>query len=121
MKKFFKYLLYFFVASAILNGIIESFKEEPIRQDSGNEEIVERESSKKEEVKDKESKPQGEPNWSLYTPELKGRILNSNCAELQKEFDIAADNSDMQRARTGSGNLRLMYFIDKRLRSKGCY
>lgn len=41
MKKFFKYLLYFFVASAILNGIIESFKEEPIRQDSGKEEIVE--------------------------------------------------------------------------------
>jgi hypothetical protein len=58
MKKFFKYLFYFFVASAILNGIIESFKEEPIRQDSGNEEIVERESGKKEEIKDKESKPQ---------------------------------------------------------------
>jgi hypothetical protein len=62
-----------------------------------------------------------EPNWSLYTPELKGRILNSNCTELQKEFDIAADNSDRQRARTGSGNLELMNFIDARLKAKGCY
>lgn len=62
-----------------------------------------------------------EPNWNLYTPELKGRILNSDCAELQKEFDIAADNSDRQRERTGSGNLKLMNFIDARLKAKGCY
>jgi hypothetical protein len=62
-----------------------------------------------------------EPNWSLYTPELKGRILNSDCTELQKEFNIAADNSDRQRKRTGSGNVELMNFIDARLKAKGCY
>lgn len=62
-----------------------------------------------------------EPNWSLYTPELKQRILNSNCTELQKEFETAANNSDRQRARTGSGNLKLMNYIDERLKAKGCY
>lgn len=62
-----------------------------------------------------------EPNWSNYTPELKQRILDANCAELQREFDNAADNSDRQRARTGEGNLDLMNYIDDRLRLKGCY
>jgi hypothetical protein len=62
-----------------------------------------------------------EPNWSNYTPELKERILNSDCSELQREFDTAADNSDRQRARTGEGNLDLMNYIDERLKMKGCY
>lgn len=62
-----------------------------------------------------------EPNWSAYTPDLKQRILKSNCAELQREFEAAANNSDRQRERTGSGNLNLMNYIDERLKAKGCY
>jgi hypothetical protein len=58
MKKIIKYLFYLFVISAVLSGIIEAIKKEPAEQDSGNEEIVERESGKKEDVKDKKSKPQ---------------------------------------------------------------
>ena len=62
-----------------------------------------------------------EPDWSKYEYGLKSRIDNSNCNELQKEFNNAADNSDIQRARTGEGNSLLMGYIDEKLRAKGCY
>ena len=98
MKKVIKILFWFFLL-AIVYKTCSSDKDNEVSIDSKKE----------------------EPNWSLYTPELKGRILNSNCQELQMEFDTAADNSDMQRARTGIGNLKLMNYIDYRMQSIGCY
>ena len=59
--------------------------------------------------------------WKNYDPALKQRIDKSNCSQLQDEFNTAEANSDRQRARTGSGNLNLMSYIDDRMREKGCY
>ena len=114
MKRLFKILIIVFVVSVIIGGILEAMSiEERIAEDI--EEVMAEVQAKKVEASD------SEPNWSNYTPELKERILNSDCSELQREFDTAADNSDRQRARTGEGNLDLMNYIDERLRMKGCY
>ena len=61
------------------------------------------------------------PDWSLYDPSLKGRIDNSDCNELQSEFDAAEANSDRNRARTGKGNYLLMDYIDSKMKEKNCY
>lgn len=58
---------------------------------------------------------------SLYDPNLKTRIDNSNCFELQSEFDLADANSDSNRARTGVGNLLLMSYIYSKMKEKNCY
>jgi hypothetical protein len=61
-------------------------------------------------------------NWNNYSPELKQRIDSTNdCSKLQNEFNTASANSDMQRARTGEGNLNLMDYIDNRMQKLGCY
>ena len=62
-----------------------------------------------------------EPDWSNYDSGLKSRIDNSNCEQLQQEFNTADANSDIQRARTGIGNYLLMGYIDSIMQSKGCY
>ena len=62
-----------------------------------------------------------EPDWSNYDNSLKSRIDNSNCQQLQEEFNIADANSDSQRARTGKGNALLMSYIDGVMQSKECY
>lgn len=62
-----------------------------------------------------------EPNWAYYSPDLKRRIDNAGCNDLQKEFNTAESNSDGQRARTGEGNSLLMGYIDGKMREKGCY
>ena len=59
--------------------------------------------------------------WKNYDPSLKQRIDKSNCSQLQEEFNTAEANSDKQRARTGSGNLNLMTYIDNRMKAKGCH
>ena len=59
--------------------------------------------------------------WNNYDSQLKSRIDKSTCIELQEEFNIAEKNSSSQRARTGQGNLELMSYIDKLMKSKGCY
>ena len=63
-----------------------------------------------------------EPNWSNYSPDLKGRIdAMKTCQELQNQFNISESNSARQRARTGEGNADLMGYIDQRMREIGCY
>tara|TARA_Y100000022_G_C12948449_1_gene239249 strand:+ start:34 stop:378 length:345 start_codon:yes stop_codon:yes gene_type:complete len=68
----------------------------------------------------KSTTPKKASFWKRYDPSLKARIDSSNCYDLQKEFNNAADNSDRQRARTGVGNLDLMEYIQNRLQKKGC-
>lgn len=70
--------------------------------------------------KPKSTTPKKASFWKRYDPSLKARIDSSNCYDLQKEFNNAADNSDRQRARTGVGNLDLMEYIQNRLQKKGC-
>ena len=62
-----------------------------------------------------------EPDWTKYDPNLKSKIDNLNCVDLQKEFNTAEANSDRQRARTGTGNSLLMFYIDDKMREKKCY
>ena len=71
--------------------------------------------------KPKSTTPKKARFWKRYDPSLKARIDKLNCTDLQKEFNTADRNSDMQRARTGVGNLELMEYIDNRLQKKGCY
>ena len=71
--------------------------------------------------KPKSTTPKKARFWKRYDPSLKARIDKLNCTDLQKEFNTADRNSDMQRARTGEGNLELMEYIDNRLQKKGCY
>ena len=59
-----------------------------------------------------------EHDWTKYDPNLKSKIDNLNCADLQKEFNTAEANSDMQRARTGTGNYKLMGYIDSKMQKK---
>ena len=66
--------------------------------------------------------PKANPDWSLYSPELKGRIdAMQTCQELQEQFDISYSNSDRNRARTGVGNSELINYIDEKMVEKGCY
>ena len=64
-------------------------------------------------------------DWSNYHPEVKQRIdrmeADHDCRGLQHEFDIADNNSDAQRNRTGRGNGDLMAYIDGKLRKSRCY
>ena len=63
--------------------------------------------------------------WSKYAPEVRTRverlISDKDCRALQREFDIAHDNSDATRNRTGEGNEDLMDYLDSAMRSAGCY
>jgi hypothetical protein len=63
--------------------------------------------------------------WSQYAPQVRERIDRAaergNCEKLQQQFDIAGDNDEAQRNRTGKGNGDLMAYIDKQLREAGCY
>jgi hypothetical protein len=69
----------------------------------------------------------GEPSvdWENYSPDVKTRIDQMakarDCAGLQAEFNVADQNDDAQRARTGDGNADLMSYIDAKLREAGCY
>jgi hypothetical protein len=69
----------------------------------------------------------GEPavNWSIYSSDLKIRIDNyanqKDCKNLQKEFDIAFENSDGTLKRTGTtNNSALMNYIDFQLEKCNC-
>ncbi len=63
--------------------------------------------------------------WKNYDPEVKNRILafviSGNCEGLQTEIETADANFDGQLARSGTGNTKLMMFIDENLREMGCY
>jgi hypothetical protein len=64
-------------------------------------------------------------DWSRYHPSVKQRIdqlaADRDCADLQREHDIAYQNDDAQRERTGSGNGDLMNYIHEQLEAAGCY
>lgn len=64
-------------------------------------------------------------DWENYSPSVKARIDSlaaaGDCSGLQREFDIADENDDAQRARVGSGNADLMSYIDDKMRATGCY
>lgn len=64
-------------------------------------------------------------NWNRYDPEVKIRIdsmtKNEDCVGLQKEFDTAFENDNMQRARVGTGNSQLMNYLDVNMKKIGCY
>jgi len=66
-----------------------------------------------------------EVDWENYAREVQVRILRmaraGDCAGLQNEFDVADQNDDGQRARTGDGNADLMGYIDYQMREAGCY
>ena len=63
--------------------------------------------------------------WQNYSPDVKNRIdsliQSNNCNELQNEFNIAEENSQNQRNRTGTGNHELMGYIDYYLKQIKCY
>ena len=64
-------------------------------------------------------------DWDNYDASVKERIDSLtdeiDCAGLQREFDTAEANSDMQRARTGDGNADLMAYVDEQMEAAGCY
>lgn len=64
-------------------------------------------------------------DWSGYHPSVKERIdalaAARDCAGLQREHDVAWQNDDAQRARTGRGTADLMDYIDDKMRAAGCY
>lgn len=63
--------------------------------------------------------------WQRYSPEVKTRILqmirDKDCNGLQAEFDIAYQNSEAQRRRTGKSNSELLSFIDDAMAEIDCY
>jgi hypothetical protein len=67
----------------------------------------------------------GSVDWENYSPSVKARIDSlaaaGDCSGLQREFDIADENDDAQRARVGSGNADLMDYVDAKLSEAGCY
>jgi hypothetical protein len=67
----------------------------------------------------------GSVDWENYSPSVKARIDSlaaaGDCSGLQRDFDIADENDDAQRARVGSGNADLMSYIDAKLSEAGCY
>lgn len=63
--------------------------------------------------------------WNEYDTIVRSRIdfmiIDKDCDGLQKEFNIASDNDYAQRHRTGSGNIDLMDFINRKLEEIDCY
>ena len=63
-------------------------------------------------------------DWSHYSPQVKTRIDRAadagDCAELQREFDVAEAGSASQLRRTGDGNSDLMQYILDRQNDQGC-
>lgn len=58
------------------------------------------------------------------SPDVYRRIASlTNCAKLQREFDIAADNADRLHDAGGTAPVPLAYMdaADDRMRSLGCY
>jgi len=64
-------------------------------------------------------------DWENYAPEVKTRIdslaASGDCDALQREFDTADANDDLQRDRVGEGNADLMRYIDDKMADVGCY
>ena len=62
--------------------------------------------------------------WSNYAPAVETRIKDliqsADCANLQKEFDIADQNDAAQRNRVGEGNANLMDYINTSMQKLGC-
>lgn len=63
--------------------------------------------------------------WENYADTVKQRIADlidaQDCTSLQAEFDIADQNSEATRNRTGESNANLMALIDDRMREIGCF
>lgn len=63
--------------------------------------------------------------WGDYAADVHTRIdalaAAQNCPALQKEFDLADENSGATRRRTGHNNADLMGYIDAQMRAAGCY
>jgi len=63
-------------------------------------------------------------DWSKYGDGLQERIdsfaVAGDCVALQQAFDTSAEDDDLTRERTGSGNADLMTYIDDKLQSEGC-
>ena len=63
--------------------------------------------------------------WENYADTVKQRIADlidaQDCASLQTEFDIADQNSEATRNRTGDSNANLMSLIDDQMRKIGCF
>ena len=68
---------------------------------------------------------ESEVDWSKYHPSVRQRINlmagENDCRGLQRQFDTAYENSDTQRARTGTSNSLLMGYILGKLESSRCY
>ena len=64
-------------------------------------------------------------NWDNYASTAKQRIADlideSDCTNLQVEFDSADSNNDTQRNRTGESNANLMALLDDQMKKLGCY
>lgn len=62
--------------------------------------------------------------WANYAPGLQATIdglaATKDCAALQREFNNADANSTAQRNRTGESNVKLMEYIDAKIRAAGC-
>jgi hypothetical protein len=59
--------------------------------------------------------------WEYYQDDLKEKIDNANCVDLQWEFEKASATSDAQRSIVGTDNSYLMDYMDQVLKEKGCY
>jgi hypothetical protein len=63
--------------------------------------------------------------WENYAETVKQRIADlidaEDCTSLQAEFDIADQNSEATRNRTGESNANLMALIDDQMRKIGCF
>ncbi|KGL61920.1 hypothetical protein [Polaribacter sp. Hel1_85] len=65
--------------------------------------------------------------WNKYDPIVKKRIykliIDKNCGELQEQFTIAADMSEIKHStgKIANKELELMDFIDEKMRDLDCY
>ena len=65
--------------------------------------------------------------WKKFDPIVKKRVYDlieqKDCAGLQDEFNIAADNMDKLQVtgKSGSRNLELMDFLDNQMKKLDCY
>lgn len=90
----------------------------------GNGNEVETKEVEKEEPK---MKMDNSAFWNEFDPIVKERIhkliVNKDCAGLQQEFNITADNMDRIQNAGGSGsrNLKLLTFLEDKMKDLDCY
>lgn len=113
------------------NEAVEDFvqpekKEKAILSNGNDKKVIDKEKQYNDEV-EKQFQNDDSDFWSEYDPIVKRRIYdlikNKDCAGLQKEFKITADNLDRIQNTGGSGsrNLQLMDFLNVKMEEFGCY